>query len=32
YPRVESATVEVKLEKRVQFTGELSFVLSGSNR
>ena len=32
YPRVNSATVEVIISKSIQFSGELSFVLSGSNR
>ncbi len=32
FPRVESGEVEVQKVKSIQFSGELSFILSGSNR
>ena len=32
FPRVERASVKVKKVKSIEFSGELSFILSGSNR
>ncbi|WP_075591236.1 dihydroneopterin aldolase [Labilibacter marinus] len=32
FPRVESVEIEAKTEQSVRFPGEMSFVLSGSNR